>query len=334
MSKSECARRDCTIKAGFPQPLLRRFVLLTAILSASALVSTTPAPAIAQGFHHAAPVEPPPAPQTILAEPDVSLGLDPLYDRYLVWKQQLQASYNLQYYLQVSLLPQWATPHGGPALFDFIWTPTIVWKPFSDTPAGSGSFTFSAQQNRFWTKANTVALQARAGLLTPPSDWFVDTTDYAQLTYTHTLPGAWCWLSATVGQYSFGAWDANQYAGNAQINFVNYALAQNGTQNYVSGDLGAYAEATAAVHDLLFAGGFQGATNFAGSTITTHSFAERKLAYFVAARWSPNLLAGGSYGLLWDIQPALPASGVSSSRGLSFLSRLRLPALYPGLGPA
>ncbi|HEU0154713.1 MAG TPA: carbohydrate porin [Stellaceae bacterium] len=298
------------------------------VLAASALASTAPLPAIAQGFHHAAPVEPPPAPQTILAEPDVSLRLDPLYDRYLVWKEQLQANYNLQYYLQVSLLPQWGTPHGRPALFDFIWTPTIVWKPLTDTPAGSGSFTFSAQQNQFWTRANAVALQARAGLLTPPGDWFVDTIDYAQLTYTHMLPGAWRWLSATVGQYSFGTWDANQYAGNAQTNFVNYALAQNGTQNYVSGDLGAYAEAAAPARKLMFAGGFQGATNFAASTIATRSFAERKFAYFLAARWSPHLLAGGSYGLLWDTQPALPTSGVSSSRGLSFNAAQNLNAQW------
>ncbi|MGH9805704.1 MAG: carbohydrate porin [Terriglobia bacterium] len=269
-------------------------------------------------MHHAVPAEPPPSAEQLLVEPDVGLRLDPLYDRYLAWKEELQNSYGLEYYVQASLLPQWGTPHSGPALFDFIWTPTLIWKPFADTPIGSGSFTFSAQQNQFWTKANTSSQQARAGLLTPPSDWFTDTIDYAQLTYTHTLPGAWRWLSATVGQYSFGTWDANQYAGNAQTNFVNYALAQNGTQNYVSGDLGAYAEATAPARDLLFAGGVQGATNFAGSTITTRSLAQGKLAYFLAARWSPALLAGGSYGLLWDTQPAIPASGLSSSRGLSF----------------
>ncbi|HEU0154592.1 MAG TPA: carbohydrate porin [Stellaceae bacterium] len=293
-----------------------RSAVVAAVLCAAALFST--APADAQGFHRAAPVEPPPAPQAILAEPDTAIRLDPLYDSYLAWKERLQTGYGLEYYVQASLLPQWGAPKGGPAVFDFIWTPTIIWKPFTDTLIGSGSFTFSAQQNQFWTRANTSSQQARAGLLTPPSDWFTDAIDYAQLTYTHTLPGAWHWLSATVGQYSFGTWDANQYAGNAQTNFVNYALAQNGTQNYVSGDLGAYAEASAPARDLVFAGGFQGATNFAGSTITTRSFAERKFAFFLAARWSPNLLAGSSYGLLWDAQPAIPRSGVASSRGLSF----------------
>ncbi|HEY1260203.1 MAG TPA: carbohydrate porin [Stellaceae bacterium] len=287
-----------------------------ATIAAAALCFSLPADAA--GLHHAVPAEPPPSAEQLLAEPDVGLRLDPLYDRYLAWKEGLQNSYGLEYYVQASLLPQWGTPHAGPAVFDFIWTPTIIWKPFTDTPIGSGLFTFSAQQNQFWTKANTSSQQVRAGLLTPPSDWFTDTIDYAQLTYTHTFPGAWRWLSTTVGQYSFGTWDANQYAGNAQTNFVNYALAQNGTQNYVSGDLGAYAEATAAAADLLFAGGFQGATNFAGSTITTRSLAQDKLAYFLAARWSPTLLAGGSYGLLWDTQPAIPASELSSSRGLSF----------------
>lgn len=286
-------------------------------LAAAAAVLGLSVPAGAAGLHHAVPGEPPPPTEEVLDEPDVGLRLDPLYDRYLAWKEELQNSYGLEYYVQASLLPQWGAPHAGPAPFDFIWTPTIIWKPFTDATIGSGSFTFSAQQNQFWTMANTSSQQTRAGLLTPPSDWFTDTIDYAQLTYTHTLPGAWRWLSATIGQYSFGTWDANQYAGNAQTNFVNYALAQNGTQNYVSGDLGAYAEATAPAQNLLFAGGFQGATNFNGSTITTRSLEQGKLAYFLATRWSPTLLAGGSYGVLWDTQPALPVSGFSSSRGLS-----------------
>jgi hypothetical protein len=286
---------------------------LGAVLARGAMAQTR-----AGGFGHAAsPETPPPASQT-LAEPNVSSALDPYYDQYLAAKEWLQNQYDIEYSLQLSVLPQSAAPKGSAALVDFIWSPTIVWKPFSDTMIGSGSFAFSAQQNQFWTKANTASFQTRAGLLTPPSDWSVDTIDYAQLTYTHTLPGDWRWLSATIGQYSFGAYDANQYAGNAQANFINYALAQNATQTYVSGDLGAYLQAAVPERDLVFAGGFQGATNLTGSTITTRGIASGKDAYFLGARWTPNFLAGGSYGLLGYAQPALPDQELTASRGLSF----------------
>lgn len=156
---------------------------------------------------------------------------------------------------------------------------------------------FSAQQNQFWNGPNTSTFQTRAGLLSAPSDWFVDRTDYAELTYTHTLPGNWRWLSVTIGQYGFGAYDGNQYAGNAQTNFVNYALAQNGTQTYPTAGLGAYAQATAPENNLLFAAGVQGATNLSGSTITTGGLGSDKRAYFLAAQWTSNLLASGSYGV-------------------------------------
>jgi Carbohydrate-selective porin, OprB family len=257
-------------------------------------------------------------PQQLLAEPNVSAALDPYYDQYLDWKEQFQKDYNIGYSLQLSVLPQWGAPKSGSGGVDFVWTPTITWNAFSETNVGSGSFAFSAQQNQFWNRPNTASLQTRLGLLTPSSDWGVDTTDYAQLTYTHTLPGEWHWLSVTIGQYGFGAYDANQYAGNAQTNFVNYALAQNATQTYVSADLGAYAQAEMPERDILFAGGFQGATDFTGSTITARSLAEGKQAYFFAARWSPNVLAGGTYGLLWYAQPVLPADELSRSRGVSF----------------
>jgi hypothetical protein len=32
--------------------------------------------------------------------------------------------------------------------------------------------------------------------------------------YTHTWPDTWSWLSVTVDQYTFAAFDSNQYADN------------------------------------------------------------------------------------------------------------------------
>jgi Carbohydrate-selective porin, OprB family len=290
--------------------------VLTITLVGGAII-LDPTPAAAAGFGHQESPEIPPPASAVLAEPNVS-GLDPLYDQYLTWKEAFQNQYHLEYSLQSSLLPQWAAPKGGEPAIDFVWTPTLIWKPFADTAFGSGAFTFSAQQNQFWSVSNTTAMQNRLGLLTPPSDWFVDTIDYAQLTYTQTLPGNWRWLSATVGQYGFSLYDASQYAGNAQTNFVNYALAQNATQAYGSADLGGFLEAAMPARDLIFAGGFQGATNFSGSTITAHGLTSGKIAYFLAARWTPSFLAGGSYGLLWYAEPPLPEDELPAAHGFSF----------------
>ncbi len=287
------------------------------VLAAALLLASVRPGAAAHSGHQVSPELPPPA-SVELAEPDVVAGLDPLYDQYLGWKERLQNQYDIEYSLQLSLLPQWAAPQGGAPVFDFVWTPSLIWKPFADTALGSGTFTFYAQQNQNWSSANTTAMQNRLGLLTPPSDWSVDTTDYAQLTYTHALPGAWRWLSLTLGQYSFDLYDGNQYAGDGQANFVNYALAQNATQTYGSAGLGAYLEAAAPARNLVFAGGFQDATDPTGSTITARGIAAGKLAYFLAARWTPGFLAGGSYGLLWYAEPALPEDQLPASHGLSF----------------
>ena len=181
----------------------------------------------------------------MLAEPKVASWLDPYYDQRLAWKSNFRKSTmsNIRCRLRYC---RWRAPKSGSAGVDFVWTPTIASRPLNHTATGSGLFTVSVQRNQFWNSPNTTAFQTRAGLLHLASDWGVNTTDYAQLTYTHTFPGRWDWLSATIGQYGFGAYDINQYAGNRQTNFMNYALAQNGTQTYVSADLGAYAQAAGA----------------------------------------------------------------------------------------
>jgi carbohydrate-selective porin OprB len=215
-------------------------------------------------------------------------------------------------------LPQWAAPKGGPAVIDFVWTPYLVWRPFTDTGFGSGAVTYYAQQNQYWSGTDTPRMQKRLGLLTPPSDWFGNTTDYAQLTYTQTLPGGWRFLSLTVGQYGFGLYDGNRYAGDAQTGFVNYALAQNATQTYGSAGLGAYLEAAAPARGLVLAGGFQDATNLSGATLTAPGLTEGKLGWFCAARWTPDFLAGGTYGLIYYAEPDLPADELPASHGISF----------------
>jgi hypothetical protein len=208
-------------------------------------------------------------------------------------------------------------PDGGPGVVQMVYTPYVTWSPFTDTAVGSGSFTFAMQQTQFWTKTTTKAQQAQLGLITPPNDQTTNVRQYNQLMYTHTLPDTWSWLSVTVGQYTFAAFDSNQYASNVQTSFISYPLAQNGTQTYPYGALGAYAQAATPDQQFTLAGGFQGATNVAGNALSTRGFATGKYAYFIAGEWAPNFLAGGAYSLIGYGQPSVPQQP-GNSPGVSF----------------
>ena len=248
---------------------------------------------------------------------DIAKFLNDFHDDYRGFKKELRRDYDLHYSMLVSIFPQWGTPNGGPGVVQLAYTPNISWSPLTDTAVGSGSFTFTMLQTQYWTKAITESQQARLGLITPPNNQIMNLRQYNQLMYTHTLPDTWNWLSVTLGQYTFAAFDSNLYAGNAQTNFISYPLTQNGTQAYPNGGLGAYAQAVTPDQQYTFAGGFQGATNVTGDALSTRGFRTGKYAYFMAGEWAPNFLGGGAYSLLGYSQPAVPQQP-SNSPGISF----------------
>lgn len=250
--------------------------------------------------------------------------LNTVYDDYVTLKDALQTDANIQLSMPVSVFGQWANPSGGPGIAELVYSPSITWTPFTNTSIGSGAFDFAFQSNQFWTQATTNSRQARMGLLTPPNDWGDDSYQFAQITYTHTFPGNW--LAVAVGQYSFGQYDANQYAGDAQTNFINYALAQNGTQTYSNAGTGAYVQVTPNSR-LLFAGGVQNATDVLGRSVTINGFQDGQLAWFVTAQWTPAFLAGGSYGVLYYSQPSVPLQP-GASQGVSFSAVQNITAKY------
>jgi hypothetical protein len=224
---------------------------------------------------------------------DLTESLADIHHEYLKFKKELRNDYEVYYAMQVSVFPQWGTRKGGPGTIELVYAPDITWNPFTNTAIGSGSFNVAVQRNQFWTKANAASQQARLGLITQPNDWGVSGYQYNQIMYTHTLPGSWSWLSVTVGQYTFLAYDDNLYAGNAQTNFITLPLAQNATQTYPQGGLGAYAQAATPDGQFAVAGGFQGAASVTGESLTTRGFATGKYAYFAEGEWWPSFLAGG-----------------------------------------
>jgi len=248
---------------------------------------------------------------------DIAKLLNDFHDEYRAYKKEIRRDYDVQYSLLVSIFPQWGTPNGGPGVVQLAYDPNILWSPFKNTAVGSGSFSFSMLQTQYWTNATTESQQVRLGLITPPNNQIMNLRQYNQLMYTHTFPDAWNWLSITIGQYTFAAFDSNLYAGNPLTNFISYPLTQNGTQSYPNGGLGAYAQATTPDQQFSFAGGFQGATNVTGNALTTRGFSTGKYAYFMAGEWAPNILGGGTYSLLGYSQPSLPQQPTNSP-GVSF----------------
>jgi Carbohydrate-selective porin, OprB family len=254
----------------------------------------------------------------------LSSDLNAVYDQYRSLKKDIQNDYNVQFSMEVSAFGQWGTPSGGLGVAELVYAPTLTWTPFTNTSVGSGAFNFAFQGNQFWTHANTSSQQSSMGLITPPNDWGVNNYQYAQITYTHTFPGNW--LAVSVGQYSFGEYDSNQYAGDAQTNFINYALAQNGTQAYANAGVGSYVQITLNPQ-LQIAGGLQSATDITGGAPTISGFHDGQIAYFMNAQWTPTFMAGGTYSLLYYSQPAVPLQP-SASQGVSFSAVQNLSAKY------
>ncbi len=315
------------------QPVAARFCALA--ICAVAALPITPGTARAQsaggghaGAHASATVKP----RIDLSLPaeaadfmhDITHDLNTVYDDYVALKNTIQTDANIQFSMPVSVFGQWANPSGGPGIAELVYSPSITWTPFSHTAIGSGSFDFAFQSNQFWTQATANSRQARMGLLTPPDDWGANSYQFAQITYTHTFPGNW--LAVSAGQYSFGQYDANQYAGDAQTNFINYALAQNGTQTYSNAGTGAYVQVSPTSY-LQFAGGVQSATDVLGRAVTINGFHDGQIAYFLSAQWTPGFLAGGSYGILYYNQPSVPLQP-SASQGVSFSAVQNLTAKY------
>ena len=255
---------------------------------------------------------------------DLTHELNTVYDDYLALKDKAETAANIQVSMPVSVFGQWAQPNGGAGIGELVYSPSITWTPFTNTAIGSGAFDFAFQSNQFWTQATTNSRQARMGLITPPNDWGDDSYQFAQITYTHSFPGNW--LALAVGQYSFGQYDGNQYAGDAQTNFISYALAQNGTQTYANAGTGAYMQ-VAPNSSLQFAGGVQSATDVFGRSVTINGFHDGMLAWFMTAQWTPTVLAGGAYSILYYNQPSVPLQP-SASQGVSFSAVQNLTARY------
>lgn len=251
--------------------------------------------------------------------PGVASYLDKPYDDYLAFKKDISDRYNLDVSMVASTFTQSGTPNGGKPVWLLVYYPSATWKPFTDTPIGSGQLEVTIGSQQYWSSANTASQTSHMGLITFPNDWLSDSFSWSTVAYTHTFPGVMKWLSVTVGQYDLSDFDPNSYAGNAQVNFIGYAFAQDATQTFPSNGLGAYATARTPDGQFALSSGFQDATNLLGRGISTAGFRTGKYTYWGNFQWTPTIagLGPGIYSVLYYQQPAVPQLPTRSN-GISF----------------
>jgi hypothetical protein len=243
--------------------------------------------------------------------------LNRLYDSYLESKRFIADQYNFEFAFDFTQFVQFGSK--GDPVWLAVSYPSATWKPFTDTPFGSGEIDFTLGHQAYFSGTNTGIQAERLRLITFPNDWTSDNFSWSTIAYRHTLPGSLNWLSIAGGQYNLFSFDPSEYAGNAQTSFISYSFAQDATQTFPNAGLGAYLQAKAAGGQFCAAGGFQGATDLSGSMITTSGIAHGNILGWGNLQWTPTIsgLGDGIYSLLVYEQPFVPNVSAGST-GISF----------------
>lgn len=239
-----------------------------------------------------------------------------LFDEYLKVKNEIQNAMNIQYSLDMSVMPQWGFSKGGKTAYQTMYTPTINWDVFSSDKFGSGSVQFSYNAVQYWSKANGNSMSANLGLADVDNDYGDNSDSFDQLTYTQTTPGNM--FSLSIGQYPMYTFDGGTYDSNQQTNFINYALSQNASSTYPLASLGAYVQFNPNSEWSVVAG-MQDANNIEGSRINFRTLDDGDYTGFGYVSWSPTVkgLGSGQYTFLYYYQPSVTAQP-EKSQGWSF----------------
>ncbi len=232
--------------------------------------------------------------------------IDDLYGAYSRFKTGFQKDTGLQWSVDATFMQQSGTPDGGRPAPSVLGQVSLDWNMFSSPTLGAGSAQLLGFYNGFVTQHTVADMQSTLGVVTPPNAWTDTQNQFAQLTYTQTLPGGAIALAG--GQYPVFNFDTNQYLGNSQLNFINYVLAQNGSAAYADAGLGGFVQWNAS-GTLQFAAGAQAPNNASFSHL--RSIDQAGTAWFGYAQWTPSFkgLGGAQYSLTWYDNPGQQGTG-------------------------
>ncbi len=229
-----------------------------------------------------------------------------------LWARGKKALYglNLDIGANISLLAQRVTPGGKQTSFQTVYNPYFSWQVLPQSAYGSGEINVGYTLARYWGP-QAVTLQQRAGLAVHVNNYEDNQENFAQFSYTHTLPGDLNWLSATVGQYPVDIFDGSKYLDDQQTGLIHYALSQNASAIYPDSSFGAYVQAQK--EHVTLAAGYQDGQNLSGAQIRLNDAFDGKYTTFGSVMWTPQLSLGAAqYGILYYHQPSVskrPGSG-------------------------
>ncbi len=242
-----------------------------------------------------------------------SAEAESLAKKYSLFKERLEQETGLSYTIDVSFLGQRGAPNGKGTPWQSQYYGTVNWDMFQSDTYGSGSMQLAYTAVRYWgMNANTLA--DRISVINPVNDYPENANYFDQLSFTYQLPGSLNWLSVTAGQFPIYNFDGTAYDSNQQINFINDALSQNGSDVYPSASLGAFVTMTP--NDLWsISFGFQDAHNISGSRITTDQFDQKRFTSFGSVSFTPTIEGWGmgEYSLLLYNQPSVPEQPQNSN---------------------
>jgi Carbohydrate-selective porin, OprB family len=241
-------------------------------------------------------------------------GIDRQYDSYLAFKKSISDQYNFDFFVDFSFYSQFGS--SGHPVWVAVYYPGFSWRPFTDTPIGSGKIDFTTGFQNYFGHNNSQQA-AELGLISLANDWTSDNFTWSTLTYTHTLPGSMNWLSFAAGSYNLSSFDPSLYAANAQTTFISFSFSQDATQTFPNAGVGGFVKAKPN-EQFSFAGGVQDGTNLRGNGLPTYGYQTDRLLGWGNVQWTPNLpgYGNGVYSLLIYDQPFVPAL-TSQSTGVS-----------------
>lgn len=226
--------------------------------------------------------------------------------KYADFKKMLSDKYGFSYSLDASILPQRGAPNGKKTSWQTQYYGTANWNMMQSDTYGDLSAQIAYTKVQYWGTSAT-DIGNNMGVVSGINDYTDNSHSFDQLTLTYQFPSYMKWLSLTAGQFPIYTFDGTSYNANQQINFLNYALSQNGSSAYPTASLGAYAT-VAPNDDWSFVVGFQDAHNVTGQNISTKDFDKKKYTTFASVSYTPTIEGWGTsqYSIMVYNQPSVP----------------------------
>ncbi len=209
---------------------------------------------------------------------------------YQDFKSYLSKNYGFDYSIDASLLGQRTSPSGKNNAVQAYIYPSFAWTNF-DNKYGTGTLNFAYNILEYGNH-NADDLAANSGYVTPINDYSDDQDEFVELYYTYQLGGKWNWLTLALGQFPIYNFDGTAYNSNQQVNFINYALSQNGSSSYATAGLGAYVQVQPN-DDWTFVVGGQDATNVDAPSIRFNHLNEEHYTTFGSVSYTPTIKGVG-----------------------------------------